>query len=38
LDYLDIVSIMVYQKQKSLFETEDKNDYKIWDKPQYDEE
>ena len=46
LDYLDIVSIMVYQKQNALytegkFQNElDRNmrDYKIWDEPIYDED
>jgi len=38
LDYLDLVSIMVYQKQKELFGKDDKNDYKIWDTPKYDED
>jgi hypothetical protein len=38
LDYLDLVSIMVYQKQKELFGIEDKNDFKIWDTPKYDED
>jgi hypothetical protein len=29
---------MVYQKQKELFGIEDKNDFKIWDTPKYDED
>ena len=36
LDCLDIVSIMVYQKQAELFGKKDKNDYKIWDYPKMD--
>ena len=35
-DYLDLVSIKVYQKKKEKLGKIDKNDFKEWDKPKHD--